>query len=287
MPSAAPSTSRDPWVGTRVRGYLLTDLVARGALASVYRATQGDRSAAFKIYNCGHAGFAETRASIEVAAQGQVRHPAVARLLDAGRLPDGRDFLASEWIDGESLTLLPKQRPPWSKIRGIVSSIASGLGAIHDAGIVHRDVKPSNVMVPRSGPSAAVIVDFSHSLIMSNERVTETGVVLGSAAYMSPEQTQGLPLDGRSDLYALGVILYELLCGEPPFEGTAAELLRRHQREPVISPRKRAPDRNIPQGAEDLCMWLLAKDRDARIPNARVFAVTVAALAPSPLEVTP
>ncbi len=152
-------------------------------------------------------------------------------------------------------------------------------GAIHAAGVVHRDLKPSNVMVPRIGHPAAVILDFSHALILGEARLTDTGTVLGSAAFMSPEQAAGQELDGRSDLYALGVILYQLLTGVPPFDDVApAELLRRHQHEPVVSPRRRAPGRDIPRVADDLCMWLLAKERAARVPNAHVLAVTLGAV---------
>lgn len=275
--AAMHAATRDAVPSFLVGELTLVELVARGPLASVYRATHPRRGdAAVKLYHREHE-LAGTRARVESAAQAQVRHASVARLVDAGRLADGRWYLASEWVDGPTLAALVPQRPGWARIRQIIASIAAGLGAIHEAGIVHRDLKPSNVMLPPTGTPAAVIVDFSHSLIGA-ARVTDTGLVLGSAAYMSPEQTRGDALDGRSDLYALGVILYELLCGEPPFVGEGAELLRRHQREPVVAPRKRAPERSIPAAAEDVCMWLLAKDPAARVPNARVFAVTLAAM---------
>ena len=268
----ASESKPDLRIGTRIRDYVLAERVATGAFASVYRATSAAGEAAIKLY----ASFAEPRTELESAAQRQVRHPAVARLLDAGALPDGAYFLASEWIDGETLHATIAQRPPWDVIRRAIGAIGSGLGAIHASGIVHRDLKPSNVIVPRKPSPAAVILDFSHALILGGERVTDTGFVLGSAAYMSPEQVAGLALDGRSDLYALGVILYQLLTGVLPFEGDVpAELLRRHQHEPVIAPRRRAPDRNIPHVAEAMCMWLLAKDRDARVPNTHVLAVTL------------
>jgi len=277
VPAVMPA-SRDSVSSLRVGELTLVEVVARGPLATVYRATHPRRGeVAVKLYHREHE-LADTRARIESVAQAQVQHPSVARLIDAGRLADGRCYLASEWVDGPTLAALVPQRPAWARIRPIIASIASGLGAIHEAGIIHRDLKPSNVMLPPTGTPAATIVDFSHSLIVGDVRVTDAGLVLGSAAYMSPEQTRGDALDGRSDLYALGVILYELLCGEPPFAGEGADVLRRHQREPVVAPRKRAPDRAIPAAAEDVCMWLLAKDPAARVPNARVFAVTLAAM---------
>ena len=207
-----------------------------------------------------------------------MHHPPSHGCSTRARSPTGACYLVSEWIDGRPLAdCIPAT---WLEVRRIIAAIGAGLGAIHAAGIVHRDLKPGNVIVPRSNDPAAVILDFSHSLVSSDARVTEAGIVLGSAAYMSPEQAGGLPLDGRSDLYALGVIAYELLCGVPLFRAVSpAELLHCHRREPVVPPRRRAPERAIPAVAEDLVMWLLAKDRDARVPNARVLAVTLGAMA--------
>jgi eukaryotic-like serine/threonine-protein kinase len=273
----------DGYVGTRIGELLLFARVAQGALAAVYRASDGGADFAVKIYDQHAAPPSGVRAELESAAQSKIQHPSVARLVGSGRLDDGSPYVVSEWIDGASLTQLIASRPSWPAVRHILRAIGAGLGAIHAAGVVHRDLKPGNVMVPATGTPAAVILDFSHALIVGSSRVTQTGVVLGSSAYMSPEQAAGLPLDGRSDLYALGVICYELLTGVPPFvDVSPAELLRRHQCEPVISPRRRAPDRHIPQAAEDLCMWLLVKNRDARMPNARVLAVTLGAMGDVP-----
>jgi serine/threonine protein kinase len=105
----------------------------------------------------------------------------------------------------------------WSEIRPVVAALGAGLDAIHRAGIVHRDVKPQNVMLPR-GSAGAVILDFGHALVLGDERLTDRGVILGSASYMAPEQAAGQPLDGRADLYALGVILYRALTGVLPFD---------------------------------------------------------------------
>ena len=125
-------------------------------------------------------------------------------------------------------------------------AIAGGLQAIHTAGIIHRDLKPANIMLPKAGQPAAVLLDFGHSLVLSEERMTDRGLILGSASYMAPEQASGRPLYFRADLYALGVILYRGLTGVLPFEDRApAEVLRQHLAEPVTPPRRRAPDRQI------------------------------------------
>jgi serine/threonine protein kinase len=251
----------------RFGGFDILEVVAESARSTVYRATDGTRPIALKIYS----DVFDTCARVEAAVLGKLRHPATARLVSAGPLDD-RYMIATEWIDGAPLGHVST----WPEIRRIVTAIAAGLGAIHEAGNVHGELEPRNVIV-RAGRPAATIIDFSHAVV-TNWPATITG----SPAYMSPEQAQGAPLDGRSDFYALGVILYELLCGELPFEGTPDEVLRSHLREPVISPRMRAPDRDIPKLAEDVCMWLLAKDRDARLPNARVLAITIAATEVSP-----
>jgi serine/threonine-protein kinase len=271
----------DPRIGAVVAGFELEARVADGARARVYRARGPAGRAAVKIYRAELAH--DERLERERDGLRAVEHPAVARLLDAGVLDDGAPFLASEWIDGEPLEdALAAGRLDWGATRAILASVARGLGAIHAAGVVHRDLKPSNIMLPRGGEPAAVIVDFGHALPDGDRRVTADGMAVGTPLYMSPEQIAGKPLDGRADLYALGVILYRALAGVPPFDGASAEVLERHARAPVVPPRRRAPDRTISADAEDLCLWLLAKEQAARVPSAHVLAVTLEALGGSP-----
>jgi serine/threonine-protein kinase len=212
--------------------------------------------------------------------QQKVAHPSVARLHASGVLDDGAFYLVSEWIDGVRLEDRLAAGPmEWHELGPIAWSISRGLHAIHAAGVVHRDLKPSNVMLPRAG-EPAVILDFGHALLLDDERLTETGQILGTASYIAPEQASGHPLDGRADLYALGVILYRGLTGCLPFDGpSSAEVLRRHVSEPVVRPTERAPSRTIPRAAEDLCMWLLAKEPAARVPNTRVLILTLQGMA--------
>ena len=228
------ATTHDAW---RIGGYEVLEPIG----ATAYRATDGTREVALAI--CDRALDARIA---------NVNHPAVARIVEAGPFDD-RYLIATEWIHGTPLDATPR---PWLQLRRIVTTIASGLGALHEAGVVHGALETSNVIIADGRP---IIVGVGGD---------------PSAAYMAPEQLRGEPLGSRSDFYALGVILYELLCGEPPFAN--------HQHEPVIAPRKRTPERDIPKVAEDLCMWLLAKDRTTRLPNARVFAVTIAATEVSP-----
>lgn len=265
---------------TRIQDLVL-EPAARGPHAAVYRSRIGDQIVAVKIYNTGAARPRRVeRAAREAQALRRIDHPAVARLLQAGELVDGSPYLISAWIDGESLAeRLARGAVPWRGALSIVASLAEALIVVHSAGIVHRDLKPSNILLPAIGKPAAVLVDFGHCLLAGDGRLTESGVVLGSASYMAPEQGAGLAVDLRADLYALGIVLYELLTGCLPFQASsAAELVRLHQTEPVVGPRRRAPANEISPSAEDLCLWLLAKTPQGRPPSARVLGVTVAAL---------
>lgn len=290
--NAAPTDATAPEaidarVGSCVAGFTLERRVSTTPLAIVYYGRRGAHQAAIKI----HRGSADRthceRVRRERDTQRHITHPCVARLLDCGVLPDGSPYLASEWVPGIRLEDRLADGPrPWAEIVPILSALGHGLHAIHAAAVVHRDLKPSNVVLPERGEPAAVVLDFGHSLVLGEERLTDHGVILGSASYMAPEQIAGGPLDGRVDLYALGVILYRALTGVLPFEHPSpAEVMRRHRWEPLVPPRARAPRAAIAAGAEDLCLWLLAKDPAARVPNAHVLLLTLAALAP-PAETT-
>ncbi len=269
------TTSR---TGQTVAGFTLTERIARGHLASVYRAERGGERAAVKIYEAALDAHRAERIERERDMQRRIAHPCVAPLLDAGLLADGAPFLVSGWIDGRPLEARLAAGPmTWLELAPILRAVGRGLQAIHAAGIVHRDLKPSNIVL--SPGETAVVLDFGHALALGERRLTADDHVLGSASYTAPEQAAGAPLDGRVDLYALGVIAYRALCGVLPFaDASAAEVLRRHMVEPVIAPRVRAPARQIPAAAEDLCLWLLAKEPAARLPNARVLAITLEAM---------
>jgi serine/threonine-protein kinase len=264
-----------------VAGFQLGERVAAGPHATVYRGERAGAQAAVKIYDAEQAAAWGERVRREGEAQQQVKHPCVAQLLSSGVLPDGALYVVSAWVDGQRLEDRIAARPmTWQELHPIVQALGRGLHAIHSAGVVHRDLKPSNVILPASGDPHAVILDFGHSLVLSEDRLTETGQILGTASYTAPEQAAGRTIDARADLYALGVILYRALTGVLPFvDPSPAEVLRRHLSEPVIPPRTRAPQLAILPAAEDLCMWLLAKDPDARVPNTRVLAITLQSLA--------
>jgi eukaryotic-like serine/threonine-protein kinase len=269
----------DALLGTTVAGWRLVERIASSAHASVFVGERDGERAAVKLCRAAADSAASRRSVREALALGRVSHPAVAPLLASGLLPDGAPFVATRWIDGTSLAaLLDDRRVRWPEMVPILAALADALIAIHGAGIVHRDLKPSNVMVPAGGPVAAVILDLGHALVFGDARITESGVAVGSVGYMSPEQAAGGTVDARSDLYALGVILYRALTGTPVFTGTASEVMRAHRHAPVEPPRQRATGAAIPRAAEDLCLWLLAKRPAERVPSAAVLAMTLRAI---------
>jgi serine/threonine protein kinase len=200
----------------------------------------------------------------------------LVRLLDHGE-DDGLLYMALELAPGESLeSLLVREGPlPIDRAVRIVLEVCAALEAAHAAGVVHRDLKPSNVMVEGDGGRDRIrVLDFGMAKVMRGESfgstaLTEQNMVFGTPEYMSPEQARGDELDARCDVYAAGVILYELLTGSVPFSGpTAVATMTAHLTEQVIAPTTRAPDRAIPTALEAVTLHALAKERHARYPTA-------------------
>ena len=209
-------------------------------------------------------------------------HPHVVRVLEHGVDPSGTPFLAMERLDGPNLLALVSESPAPTPARlgVLLGQVLEALEAAHAAGVVHRDLKLENVVVIRdaAGREHAKVCDFGIAQLTAPQgaRLTARGMICGTPEYVSPEQARGHALDGRTDLYAVGVGLYRALTGEYPFRGSSAvATLTAHVRSAVVPPRVRAPERHVPTPLEEVCLWALSKDRSARPSSARALRVAL------------
>src|SRR5262245_24082108 len=219
----------------RLGPYVLLGLLGRGGMGDVYLAHDPAlrRQVALKVLPPELADDPELAARFhaEAAAAAAVQHPAVVGVYYHGQ--DGPwHYFAMQYVPGESLQqrLDRRGRLPLGEALALLEDCLRGLGAAHEAGLVHRDVKPANVLLDtRGGRPRALLADFGLVKRVEGTQHTATGVVLGTVEYMAPEQGQGLPVDGRADLYSLGVVAYRMLAGRLPLRGrSAAELLFKH-----------------------------------------------------------
>ena len=206
--------------------YQLTNYLGRGGCASVYEAQHREYGlVAVKVSDVvgGLASEADMRLIREAVLAQRVTSPHVVRVLDLGTLKNGAPYIVMERLFGEDLhaTLQRLGRLSVGAACAVMHAVLSGLEAVHEAGIIHRDLKPSNVVlhVPESGGAPRVkLIDFGVARSDQGTKLTRTGTVVGTACYLSPEQAGGREIDGRVDVWAAGVLFYELLVGETPFE---------------------------------------------------------------------
>jgi CRP-like cAMP-binding protein len=262
-------------IGLRIGPYRVTAQLGYGGTCAVYSAVhvESEQAVALKVLPLAWAASPELleRLRREADALRNVEHPNVVKLHDLGEVDPrtGGLYLALEWLPNGLDRVLRAQFPeplPVPTALRIACGAARGLAAVHASGLIHRDVKPSNVMLRADG--TPVLVDFgiaTHlAAVASDLRLTPTNVVVGTADYASPEQAAGAPLDGRSDLYALGVVLYEMLAGQVPFAGRdPLDTLRAHLNEPPPA----LPDR-VPRPVRSIVERALQKRPEDRFGSA-------------------
>lgn len=218
----------------------------------------------------------------EARAASMTNHPNVVDITDVGRTPAGTVFFVMEFLDGEELAVLMHRTPqlPWPRVQRIAIQVARGLQATHQAGVVHRDMKPANIFLSRTseGLEQVKLLDFGIAKLQREgpRPLTGQGSVFGTARYMSPEQAGGKEVDARTDIYSVGVILYEMLTGRAPFEGdNFVQVANRHINDAVTPLSLAAPTADIPEIVSDLVMRALSKDPADRFPTMAEFEAAI------------
>lgn len=272
--------------------YTIQSIIGQGGMAVVYQAFDNliERPVVIKVMQAWLASDerANERFKRECQLTAQLNHPNVIRVYDGGLLNNHEPFLVMEYVPGESLRrALDRHGPvPLKTAANIVIQVSRGLGEAHAAGIIHRDLKPDNILIEavKNSNQRIKILDFGIAyLVAGAQRLTQTGKLIGTPAYISPEQLKDRAIDARADLYALGVILFELLTGRVPFEGETAESILTKQLfeapPPISASRPEyAPDSQV----ELVILKALAKDPNDRYQTALEFEQAIEAAAKEP-----
>ena len=248
--------------GTVDGRYLLGEFLGGGGMGEVYLAHDEvlDRDVALKVLRSRYAGdeeFAE-RFRREARSAAGLSHPNIVQVYDRGETEDGTSYIAMEYVPGGTLKERMERRGPFGagETAAVGAQIADALGAAHEQGVIHRDIKPQNVLVSASGDLK--VTDFGIARAASAVTSSASGAIFGTAGYISPEQAMGEPVGPPSDLYSLGVILYEMLTGELPFTAdNSIAVCMKHVTEPLCPPKRVNPE--IPEGMDAVVAMLLAK----------------------------
>jgi tRNA A-37 threonylcarbamoyl transferase component Bud32 len=273
--------SFDSLEGRNLGKYRVLEPLGRGGMARVYRAyhPQLDRYVAIKVLRSDLVEEGEFLARFrrEAQAVAALRHPNVVQVFDFD-VQDGVYYMVMELLEGDTLrTRLNDHRArgeemPLGEMVRILLDMLAGLAYAHSEGMIHRDVKPANVLLTRRGQ--AVLTDFGIAQIVGATRYTVSGALMGTLNYMSPEQGLEGQCDARSDIYSTGIVLYEMLAGEPPYDAeTPLAILMKHVNDPLPVPRKVNPA--IPKHLERVVLKALAKRREARYQSAEEMATAL------------
>ena len=262
--------------------YVIESRLGDGAMGSVYRArhVKFGRRFAVKVLHKSLMDNAKVMKRFEREAQlaGRLRHTNVASVVDVGKTHDGQHYMVMEFAPGENLTSLLIADGPMAETRvlDLTKQMCLGLSHAHDVGLIHRDFKPDNVIVEQlhGGRETARIVDWGVAILREDaedtdgDRLTTKGIVVGTPHYMAPEQARGGAIDHRVDIFALGLIMYELLTGKLPFEGSGVDVARANLEQTPPAMNIRVPGLDVDPVMEGIVLRLLEKDPDARPQNA-------------------
>jgi serine/threonine-protein kinase len=281
--------------------YRIVRKVGEGGMSVVYLATGLEAPAAADVppeeryaikvlsASLSRDGNAMARLRREASMGMRLAHPNVCHIIRLGETPDGLVYVVMPFLEGEVLSDRSNRLGtiPIPDVLSFVADIAAGLQRAHDLGIVHRDLKPENVMVcPRpDGTERAVVMDFGlakeRRADAELQKLTATGIILGTPEFMSPEQLRGRPLDGRTDVYALALITFEMLSGKLPFTGrTQQEMMIARLRSEPVPLRQVVPEAGYPATLERVLDRAMKREPDDRYPNAPDFAAALASAAP-------
>lgn len=264
--------------GKQFGAYKIVAPLGEGGMAAVYKAYQPamERFVAVKVLSRTLAESTEftNRFQREAIMLARLQHPHILPVFDYGQV-DGYSYIVMPFLQNGTLAeLLEARRRTLPEIHQIMTQIGSALGYAHARGMIHRDVKPSNVLIDEQGN--CLLTDFGLARMMqaSSDRLTSAGAIMGTPAYMSPEQGKGDSVDLRSDLYSLGVIFYEMLTGQVPYQDTLPMMVViKHIRDPLPSARELAPELN--DATERVLIKSLAKEPDERYQTAEDFVQAV------------
>ncbi|PID38764.1 MAG: hypothetical protein CSB49_03855 [Proteobacteria bacterium] len=284
---APPMAPRDPLIGVELDNYRVEAKMAEGGMGLIYRAVHNTigRQAAIKVLSHRYSDDQNMikRLHREAVAVNRIGHPNIVDIFGFGRTPDNREYFIMEFLEGESLAevILRQGALPWSFTSQVMAQCLDALAAAHDLDIIHRDIKPENILVLRDGDQiTAKVLDFgiakSIGVGEGSEQLTSAGSVMGTPEYIAPEQIRGKEVDGRADLYAMGLILYELVSGKQPYTSdTVMSLLMSHLRDPIPSAPVPAPQLEIPESVLEIIPKAMAKEPSQRFQDARSFAAAL------------